>query len=184
MKTTASAFVLAVAAALAALSACAGGGGSTKKSEPAKAQDFEVADPVKLALQPVSVPPELKSFSSAPENFETVLCNRLFKLNKGQIMCADAVKAFIETKRMTLVMGSDEDSSMEALLKNLDAPRRISLVGSRAGDGVLLTVIVHDGNGNTLDRFEVKLQQDGGDVFERADEAALRIVQLPAPAKP
>jgi hypothetical protein len=173
-------FAVALAAGF-LLSACATTG-SGSKSEPAKTETYEVADPIRLALQPVSIPPELEGGSTAPQMFETMLCNRLFALNKGQVMCADAVKAFIETKRQNLVLGSGEESSMDALLQNLDAPRRASLVAAKAGDVVVVTVIVQDKGGTTLDRFDVSLKLDGADLLQRADEAALKIVKIPAAA--
>lgn len=175
MKTLA--FALALAAACLA-PACATGGSSSAKG-PAKPA-YDVKDPVRLALQPVSIPPELEGVPG-PSVFEQMLCNKLFELNKKQVICSDEVKVFIENKRQALMLGADgSGSSVEALLESLDAPRRVSLVAAKAGEAlVAMTVIVQTKGGKTLERLQFNLKADGGDVLDRVNEAALQIVKIP-----
>ncbi|MGC4113476.1 MAG: hypothetical protein QM765_02155 [Myxococcales bacterium] len=170
--------VLAATATL-LLSSCATSGGSTKADS--KPETVEVANPIRLALQPVDIPQELEG-CAAPAVFEQTLCNRLFELNKKQVMCADEVKVFIENKRQGLVLGSGEDTSMDAVLASLDAPRHVNLIAAKAGEAVAMTILVQDKAGKTLDRFQMNLKADGADVFERANEAAVRIVKIPGEA--
>ncbi|MBI5547060.1 MAG: hypothetical protein HY901_24535 [Deltaproteobacteria bacterium] len=152
-----------------ALGACAHGGGSSSA-----ARTLVIPNPVRHALQPIKVAPELAE-SSAPAVFETSLCNRMFEYNKGLMMCADSVRAILEHQQQAAVLGN-APFSLETAYEMLDAPRRVDITAQKAGDRVSLTVALLQGD-KTLARFQYLLKPDASDVLERAEEAAIAVLE-------
>lgn len=143
---------------------------------PAAATQFEVANPIRHALQPITVSDDLKE-ASAPLTFEQTLCSRMFAFNKKQVLCSEDVRVILEQKRQAMALGGEE-AGLEALLASMDTPRRVNLDATKAGGSVVVTIMVQDKAGATLERFQVMLEPDGADVFERADEAAIKILKV------
>jgi hypothetical protein len=155
--------------------ACAHGDGGKSGSGSGDAPPV-IDTPIKHLVRLADMPPELAN-SSTPAVFEQMLCNRLFEFNQKQVMCADDLKVFIQHKREEAMLGGQE-VNMEQILGTLDVPRQVAVTAVKAGDRIMLTVLVQDAKGTPLGRFEKTLKPDGSDVLERATETAIAILKV------
>jgi hypothetical protein len=133
-----------------------------------------IANPIKLAVKSVTVSDGLDP--SLPGVFEQQLCNKLFEYNGKLVICPDQIKALMDNRRDLALLGNDNEAV--DLPSDVDAPRVVNLQAAKAGEKVLITVIVDDRAGATLLRFSTSLNRDGSDLVERADEAAIQVLGI------
>jgi hypothetical protein len=132
---------------------------------------------VRYAVLPIEISAELKN-SSLPDMFEQLFCSTVFSINDRQVVCSDQVRLFLQHQRESAI-ASGAVPDVEASLANFDAPRRVLLTASAAGEEVVIAATVVDSSGDALGRFHVSLRKDGADVAPRAEELAAQVVGIP-----
>jgi len=154
-----------------ALLGCATTGGPAVEKPPV------IDKPLRHLLTATTVSPELAG-KAGPQIFESSLCAKLFDYNKQHVTCADEMRVLLAAQRDRTVLG-DPGAENLTLLEPQNYPRRISLSAAKAGEAMVITILVQNGAGETLGRFQVPMASDGSDVMERAASAAIQILKIP-----
>ncbi len=136
-----------------------------------------VANRIKHAVPEVVVVAGLEG-SSVPQVFEQTFCSALFDLNDKQVTCSDDMRAFVRIQKEKALLGAQAVSAQETE-QILDAPRKVELKAEPANGKIALAVTVQDDKGTVLLRFVEELDAQGGDLSEKARDAAKRVAYLP-----